>query len=321
MYECIICNYSNKLKSNYNRHNLSNKHIKNTTAQLKPIESTVDLIPNNEAAQSQPFCNLSQPFCNLLQPFAAQMQPLVSPPDTIECKYCDKHFSHRQSLAKHIKYSCKKNKDEDLKELVRLLNLQLEQHKAETMQHKAESDKKDKILEKTNKQLEKQQKQINKLMEKLQVPQQITNNTQNNIQQNNIRLSYKDTDVSHLTHADYERTIRSMMMCVKNIIAIVHLDPNHPENMNIYISNLKDKYIMVYTGETWELKNRQYEMTHLYDNHEMLLNEWLNEFGTRELRDIFKRYLERKDGAFNMIQEEIKLMLYNKRHTVESLGE
>jgi len=27
----------------------------------------------------------------------------------------------------HIKYTCKQNKDEDLKELVRLMNLQLEQ--------------------------------------------------------------------------------------------------------------------------------------------------------------------------------------------------
>jgi len=30
-------------------------------------------------------------------------------------------------MSKHIKYSCKQNKDEDLKELVRLMNLQLQQ--------------------------------------------------------------------------------------------------------------------------------------------------------------------------------------------------
>lgn len=110
-------------------------------------------------------------------------------------------------------------------------------------------------------------------------------------------------------------------MCVKTLVEIVHLDPNHPENMNIYVSNLKDKYIMVYTGETWELKNRQYEINHLYDHNEMLLSEWLKEHGTRELRDKFEKYLSRKDGAINMIHEEIKLMLYNNRHTVESICE
>jgi len=222
----------------------------------------------------------------------------------ITCKYCSKIFKHQSSLPKHIKYTCKKSKDEDLKELVRLLNLQLEQQRSD-------SEKKDKIMEKKDKQLENQQKQIDKLMDKLQVPQQI-NNT--NIQNNNFRLSYKETNVSHLKDTDYISAINNIIMCVKTLIEIVHLDPEHPENMNIYISNLKDKYIMVYTGETWELKNREYEMNHLYDNNEMLLSEWLSEHGTQDLRERFERYLSRKEGAINMIQEEIKLMLYNKRH-------
>ena len=38
------------------------------------------------------------------------------------CKYCDKEFKFRQSMYRHIKYTCKKNNDEDIKELVRLLN-------------------------------------------------------------------------------------------------------------------------------------------------------------------------------------------------------
>jgi len=52
-----------------------------------------------------------------------------------------------------------------------------------------------------------------------------------------------------------------------------------------------------------------------------LLSEWLNEFGTKELREKFEKYLSRKEGAFNMIQEEIKLMFYNKRHMVEAICE
>jgi hypothetical protein len=217
---------------------------------------------------------------------------LVKTNNKLTCKYCDKLFSHKQSLSKHIKYTCKKNKDEDLKELVRLLNLQLEQQKEDSKN---------------------QQKQIDKLMDKLQVPH-ITNNTQNIQNNNNIRLSYKDTIVTHLTDADYRKSINSLLMCVKTLISLVHLNPEHPENMNIYISNLKDKYIMVYTGDTWELKNRQYEMDNLYDNNEMLLTEWVEEHGTSDLRDKFKSYLERKEHSIDMIHEEIRLMLYNKRH-------
>jgi len=222
------------------------------------------------------------------------------------CEYCAKKFKQKNSMYRHIKYSCKKNKDEDLKELVRLLNLQLERQRSESEQQRCASEQQ---LALQHKQLENQQKQIDKLMDKLQVPQ-VTNNIQNN----NIRLSYKDTDVSHLTDADYRKSVNCLLMCVKTFIGIVHLDPNHPENMNIYISNLKDKYIMVYTGETWELKNRQFEMNSLYDHNEMLLSEWVKEHGNHDLQDKFKKYLERKENSLEMIHEEIRLMLYNKRH-------
>ena len=39
-----------------------------------------------------------------------------------ECSYCGKSYKYSQGLSKHVKYSCKKNKDEDMKELARLMN-------------------------------------------------------------------------------------------------------------------------------------------------------------------------------------------------------
>jgi hypothetical protein len=41
-------------------------------------------------------------------------KPKVSIDVTYDCKYCGKSFKHKQSVSKHIKYSCPKNKDEDL---------------------------------------------------------------------------------------------------------------------------------------------------------------------------------------------------------------
>jgi len=291
LYECKVCSFSTSLKSNYNRHTKTKYHKEkiDTINETSIVKISTDAIQKFNESSKETNDNVK-----------------------ITCKYCNKIFKHQSSLPKHIKYTCKQSKDEDLKELVRLLNLQLEQQRSDSEKKDKIMEKKDKIMEKKDKQLENQQKQIDKLMDKLQVPQQINNNT--NIQNNNFRLSYKETDVSHLTDTDYRTAINNIIMCVKTLIEIVHLDPEHPENMNIYISNLKDKYIMVYTGETWELKNREYEMNHLYDHNEMLLSEWLSEHGTQDLRERFERYLSRKEGAINMIHEEIKLMLYNKRH-------
>jgi hypothetical protein len=101
-YNCNSCNFSTPLKSNYTTHLLSKKHIRN-------CKSDVSHCKSHQADYS--------------------------------CKYCGQKYKHRQSVTKHIKYSCTKNKTEDLTELVRLLNLQMES----------------------------QSKQIEKLMEKLEI--------------------------------------------------------------------------------------------------------------------------------------------------------
>ena len=38
---------------------------------------------------------------------------------------------------------------------------------------------------------------------------------------------------------------------------MIHFDPKKPENHNIYISNLKNGYIMVYDDGKWDTKNRE----------------------------------------------------------------
>jgi hypothetical protein len=109
-------------------------------------------------------------------------------------------------MYKHIKYTCTKNKDEDIKELVRLMNLQLEQKDKEIDMHK-------KQLESQSKQLEIQSRQIDKLANKLGI-----NGSFNTINIQNIQLlSFKDTDYSHLTEKDYNQHVS----CVKKFTLIL----------------------------------------------------------------------------------------------------
>jgi hypothetical protein len=213
----------------------------------------------------------------------------------ISCKYCSKVFKHKQSMYHHIKYSCTQNKDEDLKELVRLLNNQLEEQKKDFQ-----------------KQLHKQSKQIEKLMGKLEITGSFnTTNIHNNI----TLLAYEKTDTSHLTDDDYKKCIKKVNFCVKNLIEKIHFNPNKPENMNIYISNMKDKYLMVYDGINWNLANKNDQLEKLYDDKEIMLEEWLETNKDTEMKEKFLRYLNNKetDECLNMIKEEIKLMMYNKK--------
>ena len=263
-YYCKCCNYNAKQKCNYEKHLKTKKHLESTQSQQKV---------NNESTKSQP---------NVLNPF--------------NCKYCDSIFTTKQSMYRHIKYSCKKNKDEDLRELVRLLNEQ------------------NKIKEK---QMENMQKQIDKLTNKLQI-QNVYNTSNNNTINYNIKLlNYNQTDYSHLTEQDYIKCIKDCNYCVKSLIEKVHFNEDKPENKNIYISNIKNKYIMLYKNNKWQLVNRKNQIDDLYDYNEVLLENWYQEYKDKypDMIRSFERYLKNKDHdpIINTVKNEILLMLYNNR--------
>jgi len=223
------------------------------------------------------------------------------------CKYCEKEYKHKSSLSKHIKYSCTKNKDEDLVELVRLMNLQLESERKERESERKERESERKEVQK---QLQTQAKQIEKLMGKLEIHGSFNNNTINNF----TLLAYRDTDITHLTQEDYQSCYKKVNHCVKHLIEKVHFNPSKPENMNIYISNMKDKYLMVYDGNNWNLANKIQELDRLYEEKEMMLEDWLDSNPDPILKEKFVKYLNNKesDECINHIKEEVKLLLYNK---------
>jgi hypothetical protein len=255
VYNCGLCNYITTNKQHYGKHLTTSKHISKSSNISKKEKEVPQFV----------------------------------------CKYCDQTFSFKQSMFRHIKYSCTQNKDEDLKELVRLLNAQLEQQRNEFQA-----------------QLQSQAKQIEKLMGKLEINGSFnTTNIQNNIQ----LLAYKDTDVSHLTENDYKACIKKVNYCVMKMIEKIHFNPTKPENMNIYISNMKDKYIMVYDGTNWNLANKREEIDKLYEEKELLLEEWLEQNKDHEMKDKFMKYINNRDDdeLINSIKEDIKLMMYNKK--------
>jgi len=282
-YQCECCKYSTDKRFNYDKHLLSKKH--------KVVEA------NGQKHQIVKNDNINEHSDNIPTTKVAEKDE-----PEFACKYCDKRFTFRQSMNRHIKYTCTKNKDEDLKELVRLMNIQMEQQKND-------------FLSQLQSQRQEFNKKIEKLMGKLEVGNTFNTSIVNNIQ----LLGYRQTDVSHLTDEDYRKCIKRVNHCVKNMIEKVHFNPSKPENMNIYISNIKEKYIMVYDGANWNLANKKDELDRLYEEKEMMLEEWLDSNPDEELKKKFMKYLENKDNdeCLNRIKEEIKLMLYNKQNRLE----
>jgi hypothetical protein len=265
---CASCDYSTHKRFNYDKHLSSKKHHKNKD---KP------------------------PATPMLAVVSPVVSPMLATPEPVhKCKYCDQCYKHRSSLSKHIKYSCTKNKDEDLKELVRLMNVQLEQQKNEIVT---------------------QSKQIEKLKGKLEIHGSFNTTINNHVQ----ILNYKDTDTSHLTDEDYRKCVKKVCFCVLKMIEKIHFNPEKPENMNIYISNIKDKYLMIYENDKWILKSKNV-LDQMYEDKELMIEEWIQETRDPEMSRFYNRYLDLKkdEKTIEMIQEEIKLFLFNQKELVTS---
>jgi hypothetical protein len=71
-YECNCCGFSTPLKSNYTNHLRTNKHIRNSN-----------------------------------QPAPVPVVAAPEPEHEIKCRKCNKHFNFKQSMYRHIKYTCK----------------------------------------------------------------------------------------------------------------------------------------------------------------------------------------------------------------------
>jgi hypothetical protein len=224
------------------------------------------------------------------------------------CKYCGQMYHHKQSVNKHIKYSCTKNKDEDLKELVRLLNDKLD-HKDKQIEHK------DKQIEHKDKEIENKDKQIEKLKGKLEIN---INTTVNNIQNNNFTLlSYTKTDTSHLTDNDYKTCIKKRNGCVVKMIEKLHFNPEKPENMNLYIPSMKDKYLMMYEDGNWKLTNKKDAIEKIYEDKEDLIMCYMDTNNPHDLKPDIERYLELKTNE--TIEQAVERMMNPKNIKHETM--
>jgi hypothetical protein len=323
-YQCYRCGYtiSNKSKiiNHFNRKSSCNPVLNNIY-----LDDYKEYILNGLSYEE--YQEITKDKSNI-------SQKSVKNQSNFECSFCNKKYVHNQSLHKHLKTCKEKRQEEEVKEsmieLVKLLNKKLEDKDKKLENKDKELDKQNRKFEKEltkrekeldknfKMELDKRDKQIFELIKKAGISNS-TINVQNNIK----LLSYSDTDRSHLTDKDILKCLKHSNFCIPYLIKKVHFDVNKPENHNVYISNLKNKYVMMYDGNKWECKDREEQISNLMDDNEGIieykLEEWL-EKGVKypEMMKKFNTYIEKKDNnkVINIIKDEIKLLLYNNRNVV-----
>ena len=165
-------------------------------------------------------------------------------------------------------------------ELVKLLNDQLKQQNNQLNSFKLELEKRDKELEKKN-------NQIDELIKKVGI---VNSNITTNIQNNIKLLAYKNTDISELSDKDIIKCMKHANMCIPYLVREIHFNPK-TRNHNIYISNLKNHFILVYDGIKWNLHNRNDILDEIITDKECIIDDWLQkEEQDEEIMKKFNRY-------------------------------
>ena len=230
---------------------------------------------------------------------ADDFEKLAGKNEKTQCRLCGKRLLHKSSLSRHMRGRCPViiERDREREEIFQSLMAKMKGMEDEMNEMKKGPKK---IVNNST--------------------QNINNNTQNitNVQ-NNIKLvAFGKEDMKKLKHDDVVPLLRGYYTPV-HMTEFMHFNPEKPEYHNVYISNIKDKYAMVFNGTEWELMSKERVVDDLYqekkDHVEENLETFLESLSGPKQRAL-RRWLDTPDEDVRVkrVKDEIKLLLYNKRN-------
>jgi hypothetical protein len=227
-------------------------------------------------------------------------------------------------MYRHVKSTCKEKQKEDNNREDILQQLVKEQEKYHEELNKLKE--KNKILEKNQEVIKKENKKLKVQLKKVKLTPisnninngNINNGTINNNNLNVILVGYGKEDMSKINKNDMLKILQHGFDSTLHLTNRVHFNPELPEYNNIYISNMKDKFAMMFDGKDWILTMKEDLIQKIYDDKrsyiETNLDDFINSL-TKERQKALKRWLDTDEDhpRIKKIKDDITLMLYNKR--------
>ena len=231
-----------------------------------------------------------------------------------ECDLCHVKFTKKNNLKRHIENRCTKKKEDNKEKLFQQL---LEEMK---------------LIKEKNKDLESQLSIIKSqtIINNTNNTQNITNNTNNtqNITNNNtinldVKLEAFGENCKWIPEDKCIAIINNGGRCIQKLVEFVHFNKKKPEYHNVYISNMQNKYAMVYDGENWTMQEKNDIINQIWDEKTYFIESKFEELKDKvkaERAQKFEIFLNKyeEDLIKNQNKDSIKLLLYNKRKLVEN---
>ena len=266
LYTCERCGiFSSNIRSHYIRHLNRKKpckplknNISIATLKSKIVYSESKMNPNesnilkNESKMNPNESKMNPNESNILKNESNILK--FNQPNyyrSYQCRFCNKVYSTNSNLHKHMKKCKEKINDAQQGDLLNYISSQISELKEQQ-----------KVREEIH-QKEKQQmrNEIEKLLEKVgNVTNHITNN-----QQNVYINTHGQEDLSYLTANYLTNLLKIPYGAVPQLLKDIHFHPEHPENMNIKITNKKLGFAKVWEGNKWNIKDKREVINNMLD--------------------------------------------------------
>ena len=233
---------------------------------------------------------------------------------TYTCDKCSKIFKHKGSYTKHVnrKFLCTLN-DQNMM----CSNCNKEFNSKTTLwRHRNKC--------KTNKELH-----TNNILNdnRSLVDNSTTNNTLNqnmNVDGDVKLVKFGNENLSYISDDIFKSILGRGFKSVEELVDHSHFHPDHPENYNIYIANIKNDYVVIYDGKKWNINKKEDVFEDIiYAKSDFLCMKFKELMGQMTEMDIkkFTNFINERDEdkTMNKIKGELKLQLYNNRYLPERL--
>lgn len=293
IYKCDRCNKIFSHKGDFNRHT-NRKNLCSKASHNESLESHKKI--------------LKKDITHTKEKLPESLEIIdIHEKSNRQCIYCNKVFANISNCYRHQKEYCKERKKiEDGKEII-FKNL-LERL------DKIESD--NKTITQENKFLKSQISNTTNINNNSTIKD---NTIQNNIYNNIKIVAYGKEDMSKITKREWKNLLCKRYRSIEELTDMVHFSKNKPENHNIYIPNIKSRYIMVYDGKKWNLKDRTNVLDDLYDEKAYIIFDKFDELKSELTFHIVNKFNEikneyDKEEIKSVLMKDIELLLYNKRN-------
>lgn len=240
-----------------------------------------------------------------------------------KCTYCMKGFTTRNSMYRHRKHVCKRRHSIiDVREPDEHIDVVIAQpDNARSNDTKSDVDKLREEIDSLKKLID----EMRRSNKEASVNNSVNNGIINNVVNVNVTppiVAFGKEDPSKISREEMVGDVLAHGFdSALKLTNALHFNPKYPEFHNVYIPNMKSKYVMIYDGSNWALTNGEEVIDKLYNNNRSYIEENLEDFvdSLSESRvNALRRWLAVDDDHAHIkkVKESIKLMLYNKREMV-----